>query len=438
MEIVVKQINSKNAEKLKYGMDPKDKVSKLRRLVAVDLGIEECNIKLIFKGRFLRDETDLEMHGTSRPKYQPSSATETGKSLVLNYKKRARTGVNTNLTSSVLLKHSGLQDGSVVHAMNSSAGCKSLSHTQNEEDPSMTVNETERENTDSARTRSNLNLGDMLRNIGSGGNQIEEMMESNAELRAMMEDPEQMRLMMEIASNPQLRLEYMRNMDRALSNIESLPGGFNALASMMSDSSPSPSNPDTHRTEMSGPHNPFVRLFSTPETTRINENPMPNPWQRNPNRSTNPQQAGSFLSGPGLPGPQMSQQEMTGLMNSMFSEENMREVDRMMRDPEMRSRILSGVLGEEGSRQISGEMLENLISDFNSFTRTFRDDLPLLNQIGSVPGTREIGEAEMDSKIQILKDMGFPNEEANRRALQTSGGDVNGAVEILLNAGIAF
>lgn len=63
MEIVVKQINSKNAEKLKCKVDPKDKVSVLRRLVADNLGTDEASIKLIFKGRFLKDETDLEMHG---------------------------------------------------------------------------------------------------------------------------------------------------------------------------------------------------------------------------------------------------------------------------------------------------------------------------------------------------------------------------------------
>lgn len=63
MEIVVKQINSKSAGKLRYGLDPKDKVSKLRSLVASDLGTEETNIKLIFKGRFLKDESELEIHG---------------------------------------------------------------------------------------------------------------------------------------------------------------------------------------------------------------------------------------------------------------------------------------------------------------------------------------------------------------------------------------
>lgn len=63
MEIVVKQINSKNAEKLKCKVDPKDKVSVLRRLVADNIGADESSIKLIFKGRFLKDETDLEIHG---------------------------------------------------------------------------------------------------------------------------------------------------------------------------------------------------------------------------------------------------------------------------------------------------------------------------------------------------------------------------------------
>lgn len=66
MEIVVKQINSKNAEKLKYTLNLEDKVSKLRRLVANDLQTEESSIKLIFKGRFLKDETDLGMHGACK------------------------------------------------------------------------------------------------------------------------------------------------------------------------------------------------------------------------------------------------------------------------------------------------------------------------------------------------------------------------------------
>ena len=279
----------------------------------------------------------------------------------------------------------------------------------------------------------NLNFQDIMQNFGRGDGPIEGMMESNPELRAMMEDPEQMRLMMDIASNPQLRLEYMRNMDRALSNIESLPGGFNALASMMNDASNSQNSgtPTAHTHE---DVNPFIRLFPTTEATRINENPMPNPWQRRASGRS----ADTGLI-PGMPaGLSQSQENMPAILDSILSEENLREVDRIMRDPEMRSRILRDMLGEQGSSQISQETLENLVSDFNSISGDLGGSLGLLNPLRSMSSNRDIDESEMNSKIQILKDMGFPNEEANRRALQTSGGDVNGAVEILLSAPSTF
>jgi hypothetical protein len=396
MEIVVKQINSKSSEKLKYGLDPKDKVSKLRRLVASDLGTEESSIKLIFKGRFLKDETELEIHG--------------------------------------------LQDGSVVHAMNSSSR-KPLSLEQTGGTvTSGEYSETGNGVTNQTSSVQNSNLGDVLRNFGSGDDRIQNVVESNPELRAMIEDPEQMRSMMEIASNPQLRLEYMRNMDRALSNIESLPGGFNALASMMNDATDSQSRTGTTTIPTPDNVNPFVRLFPTSETAGINENPLPNPWQRNRD-SRPPSHNVGPMSIPGnhdTSGLLQSQEEMAAMMNSMLSEENIREFNRIMRDPDTRSRMLRDVLGEEGSQQIPGQMLESLISDFDSIGGNLRDGLGLLGPIGSMSASREIDESEMNTKIQILKDMGFPNEDANRRALQTSGGDVNGAVEILLNAPSAF
>lgn len=280
-----------------------------------------------------------------------------------------------------------------------------------------------------------LNFQDIMQNFGRGDGPIEGMMESNPELRAMMEDPEQMRLMMDIASNPQLRLEYMRNMDRALSNIESLPGGFNALASMMNDASNSQNSgtPTAHTHE---DVNPFTRLFPTTESTRINENPMPNPWQmRASGRSAD---TGLIPGIPGMPAIPQSQENVPAILDSILSEENLREVDRIMRDPEMRSRILRDVLGEQGSPQISQETLESLVSDFNSISGDLGGNLGLFNPLRSMSSNRDIDESEMNSKIQILKDMGFPNEEANRRALQTSGGDVNGAVEILLSVPSTF
>jgi ubiquilin len=57
-------------------------------------------------------------------------------------------------------------------------------------------------------------------------------MEQNPELRQIMNDPAVMRQSLAAATNPNLRAEMMRNTDRAMANIETMPGGYNALAHM--------------------------------------------------------------------------------------------------------------------------------------------------------------------------------------------------------------
>ena len=375
----MKQIASKGGNKHKYNLESHDKVSRLKELVAADLGLESSNsIKLIFKGRFLKDETDLEMNG--------------------------------------------LQDGSVIHIMNSSNSPAPQAAPAGGAPRVDEPEEAEDRHRDSLSASRSPGLQNLMQSLAPGNTELEDMMESNPEMRAMMQDPEQMRTMMNIASNPQLRLEYMRNMDRALSNIESLPGGFNALASMMHDVPQPNSERGESEQRTQEINNPFFRLFSYGHASTVNENPMPNPWQS----------SGGNDQVPGLPS--MPDLGIPGnadeLVNSLFSEENMQEFSRLMRDPDTRSRILREVLGEEGSRQISGEMIDSMLTDMNSIRDAMRSGNQ--NPLAAMQGLRQIDEAEMASKVQILKDMGFPDEHANRRALQLSGGDVNAAVEALL------
>merc|ERR1719171_1876348 len=62
--------------------------------------------------------------------------------------------------------------------------------------------------------------------------QMREVMDRNPELRHIMSDPETLRQTFEIARNPSLMREQMRTTDRAMSNLETMPGGFNALRRM--------------------------------------------------------------------------------------------------------------------------------------------------------------------------------------------------------------
>lgn len=84
--------------------------------------------------------------------------------------------------------------------------------------------------------------------------QMRAVMESNPEVAQMMRDPAMLRQVscgwhygakfpfemrqfdacqgMEMARNPNLMQEMMRNNDRAMANIENVPGGFDALRGM--------------------------------------------------------------------------------------------------------------------------------------------------------------------------------------------------------------
>lgn len=62
--------------------------------------------------------------------------------------------------------------------------------------------------------------------------QMRALMEQNPELRSVLSDPNLMRQSLEAARNPALRAELTRNTDRAMANIEGMPGGYNALAHM--------------------------------------------------------------------------------------------------------------------------------------------------------------------------------------------------------------
>lgn len=55
------------------------------------------------------------------------------------------------------------------------------------------------------------------------------------EINHMLNNPEMLRQTMEMARNPSMLQELMRTQDRALSNLESIPGGFSALQRMYRD-----------------------------------------------------------------------------------------------------------------------------------------------------------------------------------------------------------
>lgn len=148
--------------------------------------------------------------------------------------------------------------------------------------------------------------------------------------------------------NPNAMREAMRSQDLAMSQIENLPGGFNALRRMFEEvqepmmeaaaTSGIPSTPSS-----SAPSN-----NSTTNTTTPTNSAVPNPWGTNPNVNnvpTNPfagfggMDNNPFLNG-GMNGFGMEQQDpaqMAQMMNNPMMQQMMTQ---MFSDPAMLDQVL--------------------------------------------------------------------------------------------------
>jgi ubiquilin len=145
-----------------------------------------------------------------------------------------------------------------------------------------------------------MNNPDIMRNLIMSNPQMREIIDQNPELAHVLNDPSTLRQTLEAARNPELMREMMRNTDRAMSNIESSPEGFNMLRRMYENVQ----EPFLNATTMAGNTgnenvNPFAALLGTqggdqainpssasPTTgsetaagsPAPNTNPLPNPW----------------------------------------------------------------------------------------------------------------------------------------------------------------
>eukprot|EP00108_Taenia_solium_P012067 TsM_000302700 transcript=TsM_000302700 gene=TsM_000302700 len=122
---------------------------------------------------------------------------------------------------------------------------------------------------------------EVMRSIMQSNPQMRELMEAslpalrNPELSQMLTNPEVLRQSMEIASNPSLVQEMMRSYDRAVLNLESIPGGSGHLQRIYE----SVQEPMLNAMQGGDANNPFADLAgNTNRQAAPSNEPMPNPW----------------------------------------------------------------------------------------------------------------------------------------------------------------
>ncbi|XP_010599274.1 ubiquilin-3 [Loxodonta africana] len=110
---------------------------------------------------------------------------------------------------------------------------------------------------------------------------MQQLIQHNPEIGHILNNPEIMRQTLEFLRNPAMMQEMMRSQDRALSNLESIPGGYNVLRTMYTDIM----DPMLNAVQEQFGGNPFATA-TTADTTSSNSqpsrtencDPLPNPW----------------------------------------------------------------------------------------------------------------------------------------------------------------
>lgn len=121
----------------------------------------------------------------------------------------------------------------------------------------------------------------LLRQLVLDNPHMQQLIQQNPEIGHILNNPEIMRQTMEFLRNPSMMQEMMRSQDRALSNLESIPGGYNVLRTMYTDIM----DPMLNAVQEQFGGNPFAAATTASATTANSQpsrtencDPLPNPW----------------------------------------------------------------------------------------------------------------------------------------------------------------
>ncbi|KAK9064489.1 hypothetical protein SSX86_015871 [Deinandra increscens subsp. villosa] len=273
-----------------------------------------------------------------------------------------------------------------------------------------------------------LNNPEVMRGMIMSNPQMREIIDRNPELAHILNDPAILRQTLEAARNPELMREMMRNTDRAMSNIESSPEGFNMLRRMYENVQEPFLNATTTGGGNDPASNPFAALLgnqtagatgntpsaagseTAPGSAAPNSNPLPNPWGGTAGAA--PTNAGtrapnvSGLGGLGLPGldrpsgmPDMSQlmqnPAVSQMMQSLLSDPQYME-QIVNQNPQLRSMFDSNpqlremMQNPELLRQLtSPQMMQQMMSLQQLLPQLNQQQSPLdPTQTGAATGTQ--------------------------------------------------
>lgn len=201
-----------------------------------------------------------------------------------------------------------------------------------------------------------MNNPETMRTLITSNPQMQDLMQRNPEISHMLNNPELLRQTMELARNPAMLQELMRSHDRAMSNLESVPGGYNALHRIYRDIQ----EPMLNATSGFG-SNPFSGLVDSgtgenPQAGSENREPLPNPWGSQPSRQT-PAPPANVLNTPAMQSLLQQMSDNPSLMESMLNAPYTRSMmESLSQDPNLAANLIGQSPILQGNPQLQEQM----------------------------------------------------------------------------------
>ncbi|XP_071845619.1 ubiquilin-1-like [Apostichopus japonicus] len=398
-------------EKEGIEISPGSTIKEFKEVVAKKFKTEEKLLCLIFAGKILKDNETLKQHSIGdgltvhlviRSNKSPTDTTSPSPTSPAPQPSEANNSTSTSSTGSTTTGPAPNTANPLFGSMGglgmsglSGLGLDSANFAQMSQQMQqqlMSNPDMMRQVLDNPMVQNLMQNPEMMRQMIMGNPQMQQLMERNPEIAHMLNNPELLRQTMEIARNPAAMQEMMRTQDRALSNLESLPGGYNALRRMYTDIQEPMMN--AAQEQLTG--NPFAALANSGTTQgstssqqgRENTAPLPNPWASPGSGSTSSgssttatssssnsrPQTQTPLQGAGphvynSPGMQSLLSQIAGnpdLMQNMMSTPYMQAMMQSMQsNPQLASHIVRSNPMLEGNPEMQEQMLQMLPTFLN-------------------------------------------------------------------------
>ncbi|XP_042861532.1 ubiquilin-1-like [Penaeus japonicus] len=289
-------------------------VKDLRELVSEKFSASLEQVCLIFAGKILKDGENLSQHnikdgftvhlvikssssGSAQPNNRPASATSAPSAANSSTSTTSTPNTAANNQANAANPFAGMGGlgglglGGLGGLANMGMGNPNFQELQQRMQREMLNNpEMMRQIMDNPFVQQLMNNPEYMRAIITSNPQMQQLMERNPEISHMLNNPEMLRQTMELARNPAMLQELMRSHDRALSNLESIPGGYSALQRMYRDIQ----EPMLNAAQEQFGSNPFASLLGNAggnnsdaaQAGRENSDPLPNPWAPRTTSST--------------------------------------------------------------------------------------------------------------------------------------------------------